>query len=154
MMRKDRDDFIELGFSLPMTTKEIKHVVSMVQQAACLFNAKKEVLCDKIPLIIDEALRNCIDHGNSRDPQKRIQLSVILNNKVIVFSFKDEGEGFDFRSALRELNIKSHIGLDPNRGRGMLLLSKLADRLDYHSKGRELRVILKIDGLCGSFNPS
>ena len=133
---------IEYSFRLPLETRQIKHIVITIQQAAHLLKLDKEIICDKIPLILDEALRNCIVHGNKCKNNKEVVLRVSLNSNSIILNFKDEGKGFDYKKVLESLAENEIISLDICKGRGILLLSKLSDKLCYSNKGRDLEIVI------------
>ena len=81
-----------------------------------------------ISLAVREAVANAIEHGNDRDPGKRVEVNLAVERDELVIGVSDEGEGFDpdqVRDPLRPENL-----MRPN-GRGILFMSNYMDSIDY-----------------------
>lgn len=138
-----QEKYLELNFVLPLSTKKIDNIVVAVQQMARLYKENEEIIQDKIPLVLDEALRNCIIHGNNNCPDKNISLKVAFRDNSILFVFEDSGEGFNYKSLLKNLKEEKKVSLNIRNGRGVLLLSQVADCFSYSRSGRKLEIVLK-----------
>jgi serine/threonine-protein kinase RsbW len=92
---------------------------------------------------VTEALANAMLYGNCRDPRKRVRLEAKFSPDEIIVEITDEGRGFD----------PSRVGdptLPANRvrpgGRGIFLIQKLMDRVEYNERGNSVRMVLRGDG--------
>ena len=64
-------------------------------------NAKERFSLDddmygNIMIAVTEAVNNAIKHGNSNDKSKNVFLSLSLDESMLRFIIKDEGNGFNF----------------------------------------------------------
>lgn len=91
-------------------------------------------------LLLSEAVTNAIIHGNKLNPSKSVDVEVRINQKQIVSTVKDQGDGFvpeDADNPLDEENILKASG------RGIFLMKQLSEGVKYEENGTKLRFILK-----------
>lgn len=89
-------------------------------------------------IALNEAVSNAIKHGNKFNPSKKVRLKVeTKENRYLCFTIKDEGEGFDFNS-VPDPTSAERIG-EPN-GRGVFLINKLADFVNYSENGTSVEI--------------
>jgi serine/threonine-protein kinase RsbW len=99
--------------------------------------------CDRLRLNfrvgLTEALANAMLYGNCRDPRKRVRLEAHLTPDEITVRVTDEGRGFDPGTVLDPT-------LPGNRvrpgGRGIFLIRKLMDRVEFNERGNSITMIL------------
>jgi serine/threonine-protein kinase RsbW len=87
-----------------------------------------------------EAVNNAIVHGNKSDENKSVVVVINLANKNLEIEISDEGEGFkpsDVPDPTRPENIEAL------NGRGIFLMSKLADDIKFNRKGNSVKLIFK-----------
>jgi serine/threonine-protein kinase RsbW len=88
---------------------------------------------------VTEALANAMLYGNCRDPRKRVRLEARFAPDEIIVKVTDEGRGFDPAQL-------SDPTLPANRfrtgGRGIFLIRKLMDRVEYNESGNSIRMVL------------
>ena len=86
-----------------------------------------------------EALANAMLYGNACDPRKRVRLEASLSNSAIRIRVTDEGRGFD-------PNRLADPTLPANRwrvgGRGIFLIRKLMDRVEFNEHGNSIEMVL------------
>ncbi len=92
----------------------------------------------EVMMIIDEIVMNAIEHGNKFDPEKKVYLSYVFNDYKFELNVRDEGEGFVSGNV-----FASHekLSLYDKRGRGILIIKKLVDRIEYNKEGNEVRIV-------------
>jgi serine/threonine-protein kinase RsbW len=95
---------------------------------------------ENLAVALAEALSNAAVHGH-RDKPGSLVLVVVMTKPdgCVVVDVKDSGPGFDVASLVDPT--------DPNRllvpgGRGVFLMRKLVDRLEFGPKGNHVRLIL------------
>ncbi|MDX1502027.1 MAG: ATP-binding protein [Thermoanaerobaculia bacterium] len=81
-----------------------------------------------ISLAVGEAVANAIQHGNERDPGKRVEVDLALDGDDLVVKVADEGRGFD-PTQLPDPCAPDNL-LQPN-GRGILFMNSYMDSIDY-----------------------
>ncbi len=83
-----------------------------------------------IKLVLSELLINAAKHGNKFDKDKKIKLYYNITKEKIITRIYDEGDGFDHK----EISDYDDRLLEEN-GRGIILVSSIADRVKYIGKG-------------------
>lgn len=83
---------------------------------------------------VNELVVNAMEHGNHLDPKKRVSVRVALMKEFIQVIVEDEGEGFNWRSAMdRPLDLADCS----KRGRGIAMTKKLCDDLTFNERGNK-----------------
>ncbi len=85
-----------------------------------------------------EAVNNAIVHGNRSNPEKSVDIEITLIKRNLSIKVKDEGKGF------RPEDIKDPTlpeNLEELSGRGIYLMSHLADRIEFSEKGTMVTII-------------
>ena len=93
-------------------------------------------------LMFSELLCNAVIHGNNSDIQKKVHVSVVIDNNKVTAHIADQGLGFDYMSLL--LLASDHNDWTSESGRGILLVSKLADSLVFNHSGNQIRFTKRI----------
>ncbi len=97
--------------------------------------ALNEELTSNIVISVSEALNNAFVHGNNRDEQLPISVSVYHQNSSVVFVVRDQGRGYDYDLLSTEL---SDDLLDVPGGRGLFIMRALADEVSNNDQGNEV----------------
>lgn len=84
-----------------------------------------------------EAVNNAIMHGNNLNPGKFVQIEISYKNKELKIKVKDEGPGFR-PEEIPDPTIPENI--EAVNGRGVFLMSKLADKIKYNKKGNAVTI--------------
>lgn len=99
-------------------------------------------LYGKIYLATIEAANNAVNHGNKRNPRKKVFLQMEKNNNELVIDIHDMGEGFDYLN-LPDPTLPENIE-KPN-GRGIFIIANLADKLLFNEKGNEIKITFNLN---------
>lgn len=97
--------------------------------------ALNEELTSNIVISVSEALNNAFVHGNNRNEQLPIGVSVYHQNSSVVFVVRDQGRGYDYDLLSTEL---SDDLLDVPGGRGLFIMRALADEVSNNDEGNEV----------------
>ncbi len=95
----------------------------------------------KLMLTVSEAATNGILHGNQLDSSKKVVLTAESDGKSLIFTSKDEGQGFvpeEVPDPLAEENL-----LKPS-GRGVFLMKEYAETVEYQDGGTKLILGFKL----------
>jgi serine/threonine-protein kinase RsbW len=79
-----------------------------------------------------EAANNAITHGNKLNEDKQVELVFTIDNEKILLTVKDEGAGFDYENIP---DPTSPENLENMSGRGVFLMSKLSDGIEFKDNG-------------------
>jgi len=85
-----------------------------------------------------EAVNNAIVHGNKSDPVKNVDIEIALVKKNLSIKITDEGNGFR-PEEIKDPTIPENI--EELNGRGIYLMSHLADKIEFSEKGNMVTII-------------
>jgi len=85
-----------------------------------------------------EATNNAITHGNKLEESKCVEISITVNENIILLIVKDEGAGFDYKD-IPDPTAPENI--ENMSGRGIFLMSKLSDKIDFENNGSTVKMI-------------
>lgn len=100
----------------------------------------KEDNYGKILVSTLEAVNNAILHGNNSNPEKYVHIAINFINNELKVKVTDEGSGFS-PDTIPDPTIPENI--EGINGRGVFLMSHLADRIKYSKRGNEVTMIFK-----------
>lgn len=88
-----------------------------------------------------EAITNSIYHGNCCDVRKMVQFGLEKRKDKVVVLVEDEGSGFDYRSLP---DPTSPENLEKLEGRGVFLMMKLSDYIEFYGRGNRVELYFNI----------
>jgi serine/threonine-protein kinase RsbW len=94
----------------------------------------------KILVSVMEAVNNAIIHGNKNNVKKSVEVEIELIDDCLKVIVTDEGNGFvpgNIPDPTKPENIESV------NGRGVFLMSKLADNIEFNEKGNSVKMTFK-----------
>ncbi|MFH0841685.1 MAG: ATP-binding protein [Bacteroidota bacterium] len=91
----------------------------------------------KILIATLEAVNNAIIHGNRSDASKYVDVEIVMNNDTIIITVRDEGNGFRPKEVPDPTQPEN---LEEINGRGVFLMRKLADRIEFNKKGNSVKM--------------
>ena len=87
-----------------------------------------------------DAVNNAIIHGNKKDESKSVEIEISFKRSILRISVEDEGMGFkpkEIPDPTKPENIENLSG------RGVFLMSKLADKIEFNEKGNKVTMSFK-----------
>jgi serine/threonine-protein kinase RsbW len=94
----------------------------------------------KILVATLEAVNNAITHGNKTNPEKLVDVEIKYEKNKILITVTDEGPGFDPESVPDPTKPEN---IEELSGRGVFLMSKLADKIDFNKKGNSVTMTFR-----------
>jgi serine/threonine-protein kinase RsbW len=129
------DYVLELPNDLRVIERAVNYLIDRGQEIG--FNQDRLRLNLRVGLT--EALANAMLYGNSRDPRKRVRVDAQVAEGVLTIRVTDEGRGFNPAAV-------SDPTLPRNRkragGRGIFLIRKLMDRVEFNERGNSITMVL------------
>jgi serine/threonine-protein kinase RsbW len=124
------------GESLKINSKtdNLRLVERLVDDVCQVYNVNEDCY-GNILIAVTEAVNNAIQHGNQNNPEKFVQIGFENADSQLIFKIKDEGPGFDYSNLP---DPTDPANLDKMHGRGVFLMKHLADKLEFHSDGKEV----------------
>ncbi len=92
----------------------------------------------ELKLAMHELGINAIEHGNKKDPSKQVKVACTIFEERLEFEIQDEGEGFEFEKIPDPTDAE---GVQRDRGRGIFLVSRLVDDVEYINGGSKVRMV-------------
>jgi serine/threonine-protein kinase RsbW len=117
--------------------RKVENIIDLVTQEAGINKDNY----GKILISVLEAVNNAIVHGNKSDKKKFVDIEITLYKKKLEVCIADEGIGFkpeEIPDPTRPENLEA---ID---GRGVFLMKKLADRIEFNSAGNSVKMTFKI----------
>ncbi len=87
-----------------------------------------------------EAVNNAIQHGNKSDPDKFVNIDIRFKSNELKIKITDEGIGFR-PEEVPDPTLPDNI--EALNGRGIYLMSRLADGIKYSKKGNAVTMTFK-----------
>ena len=92
----------------------------------------------KILVSVLEAVNNAIIHGNKSIPEKFVEVKMNYNKGKLKVIVKDQGKGF-IPENIPDPTTPENI--EEANGRGVFIMSKLADEIKFSKKGNSVTMI-------------
>lgn len=94
----------------------------------------------KVLVSVMEAVNNAIIHGNKSQERKIVEILYKCEDDALTVTVTDEGEGFN-PSLVPDPTTPENI--EKIRGRGVFLMSKLADKIEFNKMGNSVTMTFK-----------
>lgn len=94
-----------------------------------------------ILISLTEAVNNAIIHGNNADESKRVEINMEGQSTGVAISVTDEGPGFDPEEVP---DPTAPENIECCGGRGVFIMSQLADRISYANNGSTVQMFFKL----------
>lgn len=120
-----------ISIQIPSIMDNVRMIESFIDNAKEKFNLDDDIY-GNIMIAVTEAVNNAIKHGNANNLKKNVTLSLILQDNMIRFTVKDEGNGFDFNNLP---DPTSPENLSKPGGRGIFLMKHLSDEVEFLENG-------------------
>ena len=96
----------------------------------------------ELRLAMHELAINAIEHGNKKDERKQVKIDCTIFDDRLEFLVEDEGQGFDPQSVPDPTDTE---GIERTRGRGIFLVSRLVDKVDYENGGSRVLMVRNLN---------
>jgi serine/threonine-protein kinase RsbW len=94
----------------------------------------------KILVSAMEAVNNAILHGNKSNPEKNVDIEISFESDILNIIVTDEGPGF---RPDKVPDPTTPENIEELNGRGIYLMSHLADKIEYNKKGNSVTMTFK-----------
>lgn len=98
---------------------------------------------NNLSLSFSEALSNSIVHGNKKDINKKVKITIKVDDEKMTILLKDEGKGFNVDSVPDPTKPENIL---KDSGRGIHIMKSFLDGLSYNfdSEGTEIKLVIKL----------
>jgi serine/threonine-protein kinase RsbW len=125
---------------LPSDVNCIEEAVELVTRHCLAGHQTTQTIRFRLRVVLSEALSNAIVRGNAEDRTKWVEVRAELVPDSIKVHVTDEGPGFDPARVPEPIRPEQ---LDEARGRGLFLIRKLVDAVQFNAQGNSICMILR-----------
>ena len=126
-----------ISFEFESRFKYIEQVNDLIAQLFMRTNMAPDEIWE-LKLAMHELGINAIEHGNKKDPTKQVKIICTIYDGRLEFVVQDEGQGFDLEKIPDPTDAE---GVQRDRGRGIFLVNRLMDEVDYVNGGSKVRMV-------------
>jgi serine/threonine-protein kinase RsbW len=127
---------MEQRLRIASRTDNLQLVEKFVDELSSSCNIEQDVYGNLLIATL-EATNNAITHGNKLNENKEVEVIFAKEEDKIFLSVIDEGTGFDFNNIP---DPTSPENLENMSGRGVFLMSKLSDAIEFENNGSFVRM--------------
>jgi serine/threonine-protein kinase RsbW len=131
---------MEFVLELPSDLRIIEAAVTYLVNRLRTFSFRGSRLNLNFRVGVTEALANAVLYGNKEDPTRTVRVEVSIDNTRVELCVVDQGSGFD-PSAVPDPTEPDN--LERTGGRGLFLIRKLMDEVEYNERGNAVRLLLR-----------
>ena len=125
---------------LPSEIECIEEAVELVTRHCLAGHETSTKTRFRLQVVLSEALSNAIVRGNREDRGKWVDVRAELQADAIRLEVTDEGPGFDPDAGPEPIRPQQ---LDEANGRGLYLIRKLVDLVQFNEQGNSICMILR-----------
>ncbi|MDR3696808.1 ATP-binding protein [Mucilaginibacter sp.] len=125
---------------LPSKQESITLLENLIEEIADKHKISEDTFANMMTSLSEAAI-NAIVHGNKLDPAKKVIINAEIENRRIIWTVTDEGEGFDYNNLA---DPTSPENLENLTGRGVFIMKHLADQCIFNTKGNEVELHFKL----------
>jgi serine/threonine-protein kinase RsbW len=125
---------------LPSDVTCIEEAVELVTRHCLAGHAATRTIRFRLQVVLSEALANAILRGYREALEKWVEVRAELRDVLIRVHVTDEGPGFDPSTVPEPLEPEQ---LDEAGGRGLFLIRKLVDAVQFNEQGNSICMILR-----------
>jgi serine/threonine-protein kinase RsbW len=125
---------------LPSDIAWIEEAVELVVRHCLAGHRATRTTRFRLQVVLSEALSNAIVRGNGEDSDKWVDVRAELLTDIIRVHVTDEGPGFDPGSVPDPVTPEQ---LDTSGGRGLYLIRKLVDSVEFNEQGNSICMTLR-----------
>ncbi|MBA3444313.1 MAG: ATP-binding protein [Gemmatimonadales bacterium] len=125
---------------LPSDVNCIEEAVELVTRHCLAGHTTTKTIQFRLRVVLSEAISNAVVRGNGEDRAKWVEVCAELVPESIRVSVTDEGPGFDPGAIPEPLRPEQ---LDEANGRGLYLIRKLVDAVQFNERGNSICMTLR-----------
>lgn len=131
---------MEISLRVPTDLGVVEEAVDLLARHCLASGFPPHTARFNLRVALAEALANAIIYGNRLDPEKSVDIRMVVAAGGLSLQVCDQGEGFD----PAQVPDPTHPDrLDRPDGRGLFLIRKLVDEVRFNERGNTICMILR-----------
>ncbi len=126
---------LKFATSLEVISDCIDVLESLIRNTWAEPLGKKSEEAMNVTLGFNEALGNALEHGNNLDPNKTVEIEIILTESLLSIVILDEGPGFDYQNIPDPFHPDNLL---KECGRGVAFIRLCFDKVDFDINGTKI----------------
>lgn len=126
-------------FRIESQVENLRIVENAIDEATSVIGISQDNY-GKILVSAMEAVNNAILHGNKSIPEKIVDIEISYKGDELIISVTDQGSGFKPEKVPDPTTPEN---IEELNGRGIYLMSHLADKIKYNKKGNSVTMTFK-----------
>jgi serine/threonine-protein kinase RsbW len=120
--------------------ENLRKVEKLIDELSADYNINADAY-GNILIATLEGANNAILHGNKLDENKSVNIQVNIEEHKLSIKIEDEGNGFDYKNVP---DPTAPENLENVNGRGIFLMEKLSDKIEFSRNGASVKLIFNI----------
>ena len=129
-----------MDLEIPADIKNLRKIEKLIDDLSMELDLSDEIYGNVLVATM-EATNNAIIHGSKSDPKKNVKVGVMKRGSQLTISIQDEGKGFNYKSVP---DPTAPENLEKINGRGIFLMERLSDGIEFHDEGRTVELKFKV----------
>lgn len=129
-------DYMRKVMKIKSRVENLRLVEKFIDDISVEFSLSNEIYGNLLVATL-EAANNAIVHGNKQKEDLDVEIEMLRSEDKLLLTIKDQGRGFDY------LNIPDPTApenIEKINGRGVFLMSSLADDLEFLENGAMVKL--------------
>jgi serine/threonine-protein kinase RsbW len=131
---------VEISLRVPTDLDVVEEAVDLLARHCLASGLPPHTARFNLRVVLAEALANAIIYGNRLDPDKFVDVRVVVSRSDLTAQVCDQGEGFD-PSGIPDPTAPDR--LERADGRGLFLIRQLADEVRFNERGNTICMTLR-----------
>jgi serine/threonine-protein kinase RsbW len=131
---------MERTISIPSKIDNLRKIEKVIDEISAEFKIGEDQY-GNILIAALEAANNAILHGNKLDEKKNVNITFSFEEKTLMIKVEDQGPGFDYAHVP---DPTAPENIENVNGRGIFLMEKLSDSLEFFNNGAIVQLEFKI----------
>jgi len=131
---------MEKTILLPSKIESLRTVEKFIDEISSEYKLTSEKY-GNILIATLEAANNAIVHGNKLKEDVEVKISAFTKGNILNINIEDKGKGFDYKNIP---DPTSPENIENISGRGVFLMQKLSDKLEFKNNGSKIELFFNI----------
>jgi serine/threonine-protein kinase RsbW len=128
----------DISVQMPSELDAVQETIELITSHCLAWGLPARTANFRVRVALAEALANAVRYGNGMNPSKTVDVLVRALDESVEIHVQDQGPGFD-PDAVPDPTTPDR--LEQEDGRGLFLISRLADDLSFNERGNAICMV-------------
>jgi serine/threonine-protein kinase RsbW len=131
---------VEISVRVPTDLSVVEEAVDLIARHCLASGIPPRAARFNLRVALAEALANAIIYGNRLDPDKFVDVRVVVTRSGLTLNVCDQGDGFD-PDAVPDPTLPDRV--ERPDGRGLFIIRNLVDEVRFNERGNTICMVLR-----------